>query len=265
MLIYKYTDFSDGSLEILSHGTIKFSRPNIVNDPFDCFPTHSADTSEILIKSTPGFLEKAANMVGKTTSDLLKEDPASRLQNALDSGLYNYDLLERFGICCLTRDPLNLLMWSHYAQNHTGFVVEFDVPEYHPKSWQLTLRQFASNLMPQKVTYQPNRPVLHPHDSKQEKFDKQIFTKGMVWEYEQEERVVDYKRGHGIHSYNQNVLSSVIAGAKIGSKFKTLEDTINKLNNAKGFDIPLHRVHLDPREYIISIPTRPELKQTYFQ
>ena len=37
--------------------------------------------------------------------------------------------LEDFGILCLTRDPLNPLMWSHYGQSHTGFVIGYDVNE----------------------------------------------------------------------------------------------------------------------------------------
>jgi len=31
-----------------------------------------------------------------------------------------------FGALSLTETPDNLLMWSHYADQHTGFVIEFD-------------------------------------------------------------------------------------------------------------------------------------------
>lgn len=37
--------------------------------------------------------------------------------------------LESFGILCLTEDPLNPLMWSHYGQSHTGFAIGYDVNE----------------------------------------------------------------------------------------------------------------------------------------
>lgn len=37
--------------------------------------------------------------------------------------------LENFGILCLTQDPLNPLMWSHYGQSHAGFVIGYDVNE----------------------------------------------------------------------------------------------------------------------------------------
>jgi hypothetical protein len=37
---------------------------------------------------------------------------------------------QSFGIFSLTEDPIHMLMWSHYASQHTGVVVEFD--EKHP-------------------------------------------------------------------------------------------------------------------------------------
>lgn len=40
-------------------------------------------------------------------------------------------LNDEIGICSLSRNPLNLLMWAHYASSHTGFVVEFSVFNEH--------------------------------------------------------------------------------------------------------------------------------------
>lgn len=37
------------------------------------------------------------------------------------------------GILSLSELPYNLLMWAHYAANHTGFVIEFD--DKHPWFW----------------------------------------------------------------------------------------------------------------------------------
>lgn len=35
--------------------------------------------------------------------------------------------LKNVGVLCLSKDSKNILMWSHYAQNHTGFVIEFKI------------------------------------------------------------------------------------------------------------------------------------------
>lgn len=49
-------------------------------------------------------------------------------QNGVESSFLN-TFLENIGILCLTRNPLNPLMWSHYGQSHTGFVIGYDVNE----------------------------------------------------------------------------------------------------------------------------------------
>jgi hypothetical protein len=57
MLRYKYVPFTENSLKILTDGTIKFSLPSKVNDPFDCFPAHKVELDmrkyEIFIKTRP--------------------------------------------------------------------------------------------------------------------------------------------------------------------------------------------------------------------
>ena len=148
---------------------------------------------------------------------------------------------------------------------HTGFVVEFDIPEHSANNFSITLQQTATYLVPQKVNYEPKRPTIRFNDSDENKYEKQLLTKSLVWEYEQEERVIDFKRGHGIHKYNQNVLRSVIVGVNIGENFNKLKDAISDLNIKNDMQVSLHKVELDPIEYKIFIPTRPELKQTHFQ
>lgn len=43
--LYKYLPFDEGSLRIITEGTIKFTLPSEVNDPFDCAPDY--ETSNI--------------------------------------------------------------------------------------------------------------------------------------------------------------------------------------------------------------------------
>ena len=37
------------------------------------------------------------------------------------------DEMQKFVICCFTKTNNNLLMWAHYANNHKGFCVEYDL------------------------------------------------------------------------------------------------------------------------------------------
>jgi hypothetical protein len=264
MLRYKYVPFTEYSLKIFSEGTIKYSIPSKVNDPFDCFPVHKGDDSDLFVESRPDLIQKASRTRNISINELLRENPASRIQAVKENGTFSRELSNRVGICSLTRDPLNLLMWSHYAQSHTGFVIEFDIPE--SAYTEFSPRQIARHLFPFEVYYQLERPIVCFNDDIGEQVDKQFLTKSLVWKYEQEERVIDFKRGSGVHSFNQNILRSIFAGANIEKKNMDIWDNeIKKLNNRNGLHISLHKVELDLKKYEIFIQTRSDLVQTHFQ
>jgi len=37
-------------------------------------------------------------------------------------------IFQSVGILCLTRSPMNPLMWAHYGVNHTGIVIGYEIP-----------------------------------------------------------------------------------------------------------------------------------------
>lgn len=88
-LIYKYYDFEAGLLA-LKHKTLGFNTPSQFNDP----------------------------MEGRLWLH----------QAGVESSFLN-TFLENIGILCLTQNPLNPLMWSHYGKHHTGFAIGYDVNE----------------------------------------------------------------------------------------------------------------------------------------
>ena len=124
--LYKYLPFNAGSLKILSEGTIKFSKPSEFNDPFDCGPDHESNNLEEFIESRPDLVAKVEQMNNILPENVNYEKAAmlERLKTAIESGEFGQKASDSIGICCLTRDPLNLLMWAHYAHDHSGFVVD---------------------------------------------------------------------------------------------------------------------------------------------
>jgi hypothetical protein len=138
------------------------------------------------------------------------------------------------GICSLSRSPLNLLMWAHYANDHKGFVVEFDIPleSFFPIKDEV---KFLEWLIPQKVEYQEFKPVVNFSDDQETKMKKQFLIKGIDWKYEQEERVIDYVEEVAFIKYDQNsILSSVLAGMKMKpSEYHSLKNIIGTLSKEK--------------------------------
>ena len=39
-------------------------------------------------------------------------------------------LIQKFRAVCFTESPYSMLMWAHYANNHKGFCIEYEVPPY---------------------------------------------------------------------------------------------------------------------------------------
>ncbi|MBZ5668102.1 MAG: DUF2971 domain-containing protein [Acidobacteriia bacterium] len=88
------------------------------------------------------------------------------------------------GIFCLTEDAVHPLMWSHYAGQHYGIVVEFD--ENHP--W------FNQKVAPPddfrhlvRVSYVQNP---HPRTWHQLNGPDVFYTKNAEWAYEREWRII---------------------------------------------------------------------------
>ncbi len=260
---YKYLPFDIGSLKVLTQGTIKFTKPSEFNDPFDCDPGHDSEKIEEYLEKRPDFIEKVAKFLNLSGTQIQEEKPhmVARLRNAINNGLFGQSASDNVGICCLTKDPLSLLMWAHYADNHKGFVVEFDIPiESYDKPESEV--EFFELLIPHEVNYNQMKPIVAFDDSLEEKLEKQFLTKGKDWEYEQEERVVDYIRKAGIHPYKREViLCSVIAGAKMErSNYDLLETILQRLNEEHDLEVNLHQASQVPNEFELHVEGRPDLQ-----
>lgn len=164
MILYKYVSFTGGSA-ILNGSTIGFSNPWDFNDPFELGAGHA-----ILPKS------EFAPLVLRS-------------------------MFERSAILSLTRSPLNPLMWAHYAQNHTGFVIGWDahsagfcdeeknvIPAHHGNVIYTATRpnhpQLGSSAPMKYGQEYAFRPELL------EKLQRFFLFKAMCWSYEEEVRVI---------------------------------------------------------------------------
>jgi hypothetical protein len=260
--LYKYLPFNEGSLKILTEGTIKFTKPSDFNDPFDCDPEHDAENIDKYLETRPDIIEKVLKIRNAKCKDSSKERKAmkTRLKIAIENGHFGQEASNDVGICSLTRNPLNLLMWAHYALNHTGFVVEFEIPleSFYPAEEEI---KYFEWLIPQVVQYEKTKPVVYFDDDKNTKMSKQFLVKGKDWEYEKEERVIDYIRKSGIHRYDRNtILKSVFAGMRMNSKDNNeLKEAVFDLKNI-GLNVDIYRVKLVKRQYAVYIEGRPDLK-----
>jgi hypothetical protein len=119
--------------------------PNQFNDPFELSPhfdsSNLEDEVDTCLKddqcyqfwystlSTYGYPESALNSKDKIKKAIIEVQTA-------DSDRASHNFLDwmskHFGLICLSRIHDDILMWSHYADQHKGFVIGFDFDKLAP-------------------------------------------------------------------------------------------------------------------------------------
>jgi hypothetical protein len=120
-------------------------------------------------------------------------------------------------IFCVSETRDNLLMWSHYAENHTGVVIKF-----------LPLQEVDSPLiLAQPVRYSKRMPKLDFPAIMNWSLRNDILqiitlTKAEIWSYEREWRIIsalrDKNKAYEIIPYSPREVGSVYLGCRISSQ-----------------------------------------------
>lgn len=237
---------------------MKFTRPSEFNDPFDCDPEMDESKHLKYMMGRKDLLKKAGDGLGLSPGQRIQNKGVmlKRLEIALRNGAFGQKIVNNVGICSLSRDPLNLLMWAHYAKDHTGFVIEFCIPIQAQ-----TDEDALKRLIPFEVKYEEEKPIINPYDDERVNSDKQFLVKGHDWAYEQEERVIDYLREHGIHCYERKIiLKSVIAGMRMrNDHFVILKNAVEAMNTELGINVEVYRAKPLKGKFALSVPGRDDL------
>ena len=141
----RLTDWEDERLKrIFTHNELYFASPIKLNDPFDCKTLFTFQGSRkvdfwhyfygMVRYKFPNLSEKETKKkVDALSQGKLHKDP--RRRNVQIETWLKILLSEdaKLGILCLSEKRDDILMWSHYADGHTGFCLEFDKEGL--KSW----------------------------------------------------------------------------------------------------------------------------------
>lgn len=163
----------------------RLTPPYDLNDPFDSKPTKEAIRKKIAFMT---------DSIGEGAGYVSDED--IELQHG-DLSRYLETELHRFGIISMTENPRNLLMWSHYADEHRGVVVELYNSE---DTFRHSENEFHSCRLSSKeavrVIYDQNRPSKNiPDECIFSVYDDAFFrhfalVKSDNWMYEKEHRFI---------------------------------------------------------------------------
>ncbi|HDT6545976.1 TPA: DUF2971 domain-containing protein [Kluyvera ascorbata] len=227
MILYKYVDSETAKL-IINNSTLKFSKPSSFNDPFELSCLHYGTKSD--------HNEQAIKLIAASMS---------------------------YGILSLTRNPLNPLMWAHYAKgekadgepwisldqgngSHAGFVFGIDVDE-------AGLNTDGCNIIPAKygsVIYASTRPKTPFSNSENnrffegmqfnynsdllEVFQRTFLYKPAYWSYEEEVRIVRNvgRRDSEIQEIPSSSFKEVYIGIRNASNLIYLTNIKNEIKRS---------------------------------
>ena len=198
-ILYKYLDFEGGKAMLEKH-SLKYCPINELNDPFEFMPGGYDMTYQSLARQADivfqqnkeKYLDEIMCRLGRKLTDeeleLEMERFHSYIVKSIYDGMQNRDWQSfinnasaKYGVLSLCEEATNILMWSHYADEHKGIVIGID---------SSVLRN------PQKVWYNSCRPKLKASfDSNEDEYKNAVLnimtTKALEWQYEHEWRCIE--------------------------------------------------------------------------
>lgn len=276
MQLFKYLNSS--RIDVLKSRMLVFSKPTTFNDPFDCLP-HYAESAELnplgsSVYFLTGGIDFRAPEEREKVMDHVKRskaaDPSYTFRTLMPIGSEvppeNYcafasgfrsslarKMQDSVLALSLSEESSSLLMWAHYAGDHTGFVVGFcsNHPYFNSAGENPSNPGYLN-----KVVYSNERPsgvVLSMS------VEKTYLTKGVEWSYEKEWRVLQSESNASavkevpsgvvhLFEYPSDAVTQVVIGARAKQETK---DAIKSILSDKRVwpNVSLYQAVIDPQFY----------------
>jgi DUF2971 family protein len=252
--LFKYVT-ADTALRVLTNKTLKWSSPDSFNDPFE-FPSPFEFGFEFEQLEEP-FLQRASILIAQhddpdlfednPVADMIREARAQRMGggdpakiqellrprfpqyvNRLKPGLESdrkiwLEMKKTYRVLCLSAVRDNILMWSHYADEHRGAILEFQ-PKIELATEMLgALEVEYSKEVPVAVTLEQFLLYITgqgPKPHSPNALVKSAFTKSSDWSYENEWRILSKQRDDeqapcSYRSFNPRELAAIYFGCRM--------------------------------------------------
>jgi len=241
--LFKYRNISDNSIQIIEEQKIYFSSPLNFNDPFDCsIPIRYDKLTEE--EHTQFALQLLRDLVPEKSDEeilhlinQMKKEGAFRTQESFKE-MVHFQLMKlhnELGVFSLSKHRDNLLLWSHYANNHTGFCIGFDTLKLYEDTGAGIGR----------VTYLDDYPEIQfSGQGNINDLIVQILTKSEVWSYEDEFRFTHFEGANKLFSIRSESITDLILGCSIERENKEsllrVVENIPNLNHIKVYQAEKH-------------------------
>ncbi len=216
--LYKYASLQGNRLawarEIIVDRMVYFANPTTYNDPFECrflFAMNGTDAQWDRFLRRPEVAAENGLAAGvEPTPEQMAQWKRTALASAPRLGEeFRQKMQKDVGVLCLSEQPDETLLWSHYADSHRGVSFGFSVADD-----PLFAKEIA------KVTYQTGFPIYDYFNPPVDVERITFHTKSSRWSYEAEWRVIRIDTnagGQGRYQFAPAALRDVIVGSEISS------------------------------------------------
>ena len=159
-------------------GSIRFTQPGAFNDPFEMLPELHVP-ADFASKEINIRFDVTGQRRSPSIGELEPEFESDQCNDIISRNMLS-SLNEVIGVFCLSRNHDSLLMWSHYADEYAGAVIEFD--DEH---------EFFQGKV--EVDYKAKRPIkdISAYISDNEAVPiAELCVKSDQWKYESEVRLI---------------------------------------------------------------------------
>jgi hypothetical protein len=242
---YKYYRDQSLNLDSVMSNKMWYSAPCNFNDAFDCdVAINEQAIFKNLLPAVPG-----GKIIREGSSVWLQLKSGLHKQLALLSRIFE-DQKVSMGIACLSEVPDSILMWSHYANNHRGFCVAYNLLELNQK--------LKFSAVP--VIYTKERICLQSISLDQKALNKEtmslfiqsLTSKSPEWSYEKEWRIIRDQAACGPKWDNKTkgaLLDTIPPSAIILGCCASDELTSVLMQHCQNHKIPLYKMEKDPLLY----------------
>ncbi|WAK03607.1 DUF2971 domain-containing protein [Methylobacter sp. YRD-M1] len=249
--LYKYKSFSpaddrsiDHLRDIVVRSRLWLSSPIDFNDPFDMSASIVAAGTARERRDRFDALAKANGVKWrerKLAAKKFARRPVGDIEEELQSSYQRN--LEDVGVFSFAGDARSILMWSHYANNHTGVCFQFE-----------RARDFATLSGALTVEYSAEYPEVNWLTEFAESLGKVLLRKHEGWAYEMEERIVRPGDARKHLSFAPAALVGMIIGCRAHQQHRELAQALLEERAQAGLPaVKLYEAVQHRTEYRLSI------------
>lgn len=195
--------------DVIFRSKLWLSSPKDFNDPFDCEVKITTGIENTDINTIRNRLDQLYRNQRPELGGVKRRAAVAQLMNqkANKWNSFTEKLVRKtrdtLGITCFSSNPRNLLMWSHYAKNHTGICFQFEViKDFFRLSTTLT------------VNYGTTFPVYDFFANSDKEIINSVLHKYQDWSYEDEKRIVIPSGSNKWYKFEPRALTKILIGSR---------------------------------------------------